>query len=575
MKKTFTLLFTLLIFAQAWASTGSWTSGSASVALDDNGTITITGEAMKNYEAKYDPNVDQEDKRPEWIKLGYGPEIKKVVANSSVTRIGSNAFRECPNIASVELNNPDLIIGHSAFWWCTNLTSVTIPENTTEINSGAFGRTGLTDITIPALVNKIYGYAFYNCPLTFIRCKAEVPPTIADATAFEFVSRDIPVYVPFSSVDAYKAADVWKEFTNILPDPEQCPAYGYCGLQGDNVTWSLDCEGVLIISGTGAMASYSTDSYAPWNFQAKDVKTIVVEEGVKTIGGYAFYNCKNATSVTLPNSLLSIGRNAFNICQKITSIVIPSSVANIGQYAFSACSALASVRLLGCPTIETGAFQRCHALTSVLCASEIPPVCSQSQNPFTFISDEELGAVQLSVPGKAVSDYQAHEIWSKFNIQASDKKKIQFVDEAGQVLKTAMLDEGTMPNADELTPTKAEDEDYTYEFAGWLPALHEVKEDYIYVTQFVRTPKKFFHVTIGGENCSLEVLNKVPEGTFLEVKVNPNECLQFQKWSDDNTDNPRIIEVTNDMNVSAELNKITYTVTDNSQNGHLNIAPQQ
>lgn len=563
MKKTFTLLFTLLIFAQAWASTGSWTSGGATVTLAENGTVTISGNEMEDYTSG--------DLTP-WSD--FRNDIKKVVAEN--TKIGQSAFSNCLFLESVELKNSVSTLKKYAFSGCSNLASVTLPENNNFklIGHSAFKGTGLTSLTIPSSVEEIVAYAFNGCTkLESIRCKRETPPVVA-ASSFQNVPRTIPLYVPLASLDAYQAADVWKEF-NVLPDPEQCPTWGYCGDQGNNLTWSLDCEGLLTISGTGAMASYSTDSHAPWNFQAKDVKTIVVEEGVKTIGGFAFYNCKYATSVTLPNSLLSIGRNAFSICQKITSIVIPSSVANIGQYAFSACSALASVRLLGCPTIETGTFQRCNALTFVLCASEIPPVCNQSQNPFTFISDEELGAVQLSVPGLAVSAYQAHEIWSKFNIQASDKKKIQFVDEAGQVLKTEMLDEGAMPNADELTPTKADDEDYTYEFAGWLPALHEVTEDYIYVTQFVRTPKKFFNVTIGGENCSLEVLNKVPEGTFLEVKVNPNECLQFQKWSDDNTDNPRIIEVTNDMNVSAELNKITYTVTDNSQNGHLNIAPQQ
>lgn len=563
MKKTFTLLFTLLIFAQAWASTGSWTSGGATVTLAENGTVTISGNEMDDYTSG--------DLTP-WSELRN--DIKKVVAEN--TKIGQRAFSNCLFLESVELKNSVKTLKGYAFFGCSNLKSVTLPENNsfTLIGHSAFWETGLTSITIPASVNEIAAYAFKGCAqLESIRCKRETPPAVV-ASSFQGVPRTIPLYVPLASLDDYKNAAVWGEF-NVLPDPEQCPTWGYCGDQGNNLTWSLDCEGLLTISGTGAMASYSSDSPAPWNFQAKDVKTIVVEEGVKTIGGFAFYNCKNATSVTLPNSLLSIGRNAFNICQKITSIVIPSSVANIGQYAFSACSTLASVRLLGCPTIETGAFQRCHALTFVLCASEIPPVCSESKNPFTFIEDADLAAIKLSVPGLAVSAYQAHEVWKKFDIQASDQKKIQFVDEAGQVLKTEMLDEGTMPNAKGLTPTKAEDEDYVYEFAGWLPTIHAVEEDYVYVTQFVRTPKKFFNVTIGGENCSLEVLNKVPEGTFLEVKVNEDPCFQFQEWSDHNTDNPRIIEVTGDMNVSAELNKIKYTVTDNSENGHLNIAPQQ
>lgn len=562
MKKTFTLLFTLLIFAQMWAATGSWDSGSAHVALADDGTITITGTTMADYAV---------DKLPEWN--AFSAEIKKVVASVSVVHIGKFAFYNCANLETVELTNDLSSIGDAAFMYCGNLKSITLPENENfkYIKASTFFGSGLTGITIPASVTNIYNSAFGSCTaLQYIRCKGTTPPT-ANASSFNSVPRSIPLYVPFQSLDAYQAAAVWSEF-NVLPDPEQCPAWGNCGLQGDNVTWSLDCEGVLIISGTGAMANYAAGT-TPWYAQRAKIKTAIIAEGVTTVGSYAIYNCKNITSLTLPNSLVNIGNNAFNICMNITSIVVPSSVATIGSYAFASCIQLASVRLLGNTSIDNGAFKDCSALTSILCGSQIPPTCAT--NAFMNLSDEKLATILLSVPGLAISAYKAHEIWSKFNIQASNQKKIQFVDEAGQVMKTEMLDEGTMPNADELTPTKAEDEDYTYEFAGWLPALHEVEEDYVYVTQFVRTPKKFFHVTIGGENCSLEVLNKVPEGTFLEVKVNPNECLQFQKWSDDNTDNPRIIEVTGDMNVSAELNKITYTVTDNSQNGHLNIAPQQ
>ena len=136
-----------------------------------------------------------------------------------------------------------------------------------------------------------------------------------------------------------------------------------------------------------------------------------------------------------------------------------------------------------------------------------------------------------------------------------------------------MLDEGAMPQYTGTTPTKAEDEDYVYEFAGWLPTIHEVKEDYIYVAHFVRTPKKFFNATVGGENCSLEVTTKLPEGAYMNVTVNPDECFEFEQWSDGNKDNPRV--VSGDMNVSAELNKIKFKVTDNSQNGQLNIAPQE
>ena len=334
-----------------------------------------------------------------------------------------------------------------------------------------------------------------------------------------------------------------------------CHAFaGYCGSTGDNLTWELDCDGVLIISGTGAMANYKNGT-APWYELTKFIKNIIVSEGVTTIGSYAFYNCKYATSLSLPNSALSIGNNAFSICQKLTSLVIPAAVANIGTVAFSSCVGLTTIRILGRPAISNGAFQNCNALKSILCASEDPSVCDA--NAFRNLTPAN---IQLFVPGVAAAAYQEAAVWKDFDIQASAKKKILFVDEAGEILKTEMVDEGVTPNADELNPTKAEDADYVYEFTGWIPAIKPATQDYVYVAHFERTPKKFFNVVIKGENCGINVSNKVPAGTILMVEAVPDECMEFQKWSDNETTNPRIITVTEDMDVSAELNKVKYTI---------------
>jgi hypothetical protein len=566
MKKIFTFLFSLLIGVQMWA----WQDGSATITLTDDGTIIISGTVMANYEATGEG-------RPGWIKEGHALEIKKVVAQSSVERIGSNAFRDCANIASVELDNKDLTIGASAFYGCKSLTSITLPENTTKINSGVFCKAGLTSITIPASVTAIGGYAFYNCPLTFIRCKAEVPPTIEDdVTTFQLVSRDIPVYVPYGSVDDYKAADVWKEFTNILPDPEQCPTYGNCGLQGDNLTWSLDCEGTLIISGTGAMTNYEKGK-APWSAHVKKIKTILMSEGITSIGNYAFTDCQNAalTSIVIPNGVLTIGIGAFYNCRNITNVNIASSVQVIGEEAFKSCVALKTLTLPSSLTkIESAAFLYCP-LTSILCAALVPPTCiiKGGADPFYGVSRD----IDVFVPASEVDDYKAADVWKEFTkIQATGLKRISWLDEDGKPIQEVYVEDGQTPVFSGENPVKAEDENYTYEFIGWLPKTKPVDADYHYVAHFNRTSKKdAFNATIKGENCKLEIINQVPAGTVLTVKAVPDECLQFTKWSDDETANPRTITVTEDTELTAELNKVTYTITDESQNGHLNIAPKQ
>ena len=110
------------------------------------------------------------------------------------------------------------------------------------------------------------------------------------------------------------------------------------------VTWTLSGDGTLTISGTGEMGNYSgfyeNDEYfctAPWFDQHDKVKNIVIENGVTSIGDFAFYGCSSTISVTIPNSVTSIGHYAFIGCTNLTSITIPNSVTSIGNLAFYGC----------------------------------------------------------------------------------------------------------------------------------------------------------------------------------------------------------------------------------------------
>ena len=109
------------------------------------------------------------------------------------------------------------------------------------------------------------------------------------------------------------------------------------GTCGDNLTWDLT-DGVLSISGTGAMSEYNTQSAAPWYGQKGKIKSVVLEEGVSDIGSYAFRDCDKLTSVTISKSVSTIGQHAFDWCTALKSISIPNSVTNIGGNAFSGCN---------------------------------------------------------------------------------------------------------------------------------------------------------------------------------------------------------------------------------------------
>ena len=142
-------------------------------------------------------------------------------------------------------------------------------------------------------------------------------------------------------------------------------ASGECGAEGDNLTWTLDSEGVLTISGEGEMANY-WDTPTPWGSQRDTIVAVVMETGVTSIGNSAFLWCSNLTSVTIPDSVTRIGEHAFDSCDSLTSITIPGSVTSIGISAFEGCSSLTSVTIPGSVTsIGGNAFFGCSSLTSV------------------------------------------------------------------------------------------------------------------------------------------------------------------------------------------------------------------
>lgn len=129
-------------------------------------------------------------------------------------------------------------------------------------------------------------------------------------------------------------ADAPEEETPV-PASEEDTIVG-SGKCGDNLTWTLDRNGLLTISGTGEMYNYG--SSAPWTYLF--VNEAVVESGVTSIGNGSFYSYNSwltyLTEITLPDTVVSIGSNAF-MGSKIKEIVIPDSVESIGHAAFQGC----------------------------------------------------------------------------------------------------------------------------------------------------------------------------------------------------------------------------------------------
>ena len=184
------------------------------------------------------------------------------------------------------------------------------------------------------------------------------------------------------------------EVLELTASAEVANAVLASGTCGDSLTWELSDEGVLTISGTGAMEEFSYDN--PWHDYAASITKAVIEDGVTSIGGCAFYECTSLVSVSIPDSVVSIGMYAFRECNSLTSLVIPGSVTNIGSYVFES-SALSSLTFCeGVTSIASNAIYYCGNLTSLTLPASITSVSARAFNGCTGLQEIHVNEANTS-----------------------------------------------------------------------------------------------------------------------------------------------------------------------------------
>ncbi len=172
-------------------------------------------------------------------------------------------------------------------------------------------------------------------------------------------------------------------------------AVGRSGTWG-NLTWTLDNEGLLTISGSGAMNDFSYDSTDAWRAYTSDIKSAVIEDGITNIGDYAFWNCKALTNVIIPNGVTSIGVNSFGYCTSMEIITIPDSVKTISSGAFKS-SGLTNVTIPSNVTeLSEGLFNNCYSLTEITIPTGMITICD-----YAFLGC--VGLTSLTIPDSVKS----------------------------------------------------------------------------------------------------------------------------------------------------------------------------
>ena len=223
-------------------------------------------------------------------------DMETIKFGSAIESIGTKAFQKCIGLTTVSLPNTITSIGSEAFRGCTNITTFKLPNQITEISPGLFyDCTKLASVIIPETVTRIGSSSFRNCSgLTRI---------------------DIPTSVQYIGTEAFYGCN---GLTGVyIKDME-----AWCGIQYGNNQDSPNYE---------PEDKRSNPLIWAHNLYLNNelVTNLVVPEGVKAIGRFAFWGAECLESVQLPNGLEKIGRKAFCRCYNLSSINIPSSVISI------------------------------------------------------------------------------------------------------------------------------------------------------------------------------------------------------------------------------------------------------
>jgi hypothetical protein len=274
-------------------------------------------------------------------------------------------------------------------------------------------------------------------------------------------------------------------------------------------------------------------------YMSDELTSVEIPNSVTSIEKQAFLCCYGLTSITIPNSVIKIGDEALSSCpineihfngsieewcnkvwspqnmtlwgydlyinnSKVENLTIPSNVSVIESDAFYKCTSLTSVNIPGVELINDGAFLFCAllesvtignkvtsigkaafsqcGLTSVTIRAEVPPTLGEDNAFPTYRSD-----FKIFVPCNAVNAYRSE--WKNlknliYGEGGCESYIIKFKNWDGTVLQSTSVSKGEMPQYTGATPTRLNDDQYSYTFSGWSPQIVAATADATYIAQF-------------------------------------------------------------------------------------------
>ena len=334
----------------------SGVTGELSYTLDDNGVLTISGSGAIGQNA-----------------FANRSDISSVIVSDGVTAIGHYAFRGCSILEKVTVLGEIEAIGNYAFANCTSLTTfeywrTTVPNTARNV----FLRTSLFEVLVTEdyeddvlggiTVSKTLGDSSEPEKEKYTVTATATPANGGSISGVGDYEEDKEVTLTATANEGYVFVGWTKNGVQVSTNAkytftvtadcdlvavfeEYNPYSGECGEQGDNALWNFDpATGVMTISGTGNMMYYRQGT-APWYSFKDQIKSVVIEDGITSVGAYTFYNCSQLADISISGSVTTIGGGAFSSCDSLTGVTIPEGVTLLAASAFTGCDNLKSVSL--------------------------------------------------------------------------------------------------------------------------------------------------------------------------------------------------------------------------------------
>ena len=397
------------------------------------------------------------------------------------------------------------------------LLEIVLPENLTTLDNYAFQKTKISSISIPNSVTSIGSDVFYDC---------DVLKSVYISDLASWCNIDFSAYYsnPLSN-----GADLYinnKKITDFVI-PNDVTTIGDHAFSGCSSLTSVTIPNSVTSIGGSAFSGCSS------------LTSVTIPNSVTTIGGYAFSDCSFLTSVTIPNSVTSIGGGAFSGCSSLTSVTIPNSVITIEERAFDGCSSLTSVTMSNSVTSIGGyAFFGCSSLTSVTIPNSVTSIGKKAFP--SNLKSLTLTNENLSIETSTFSGISLDTIYCLI-LTPPDFTESHFsgVDEEICVL---IVPEGSIMDY------------YKHSYWGTFYNIMNIKLEDVFI--YLSSDNKNMGDVIGGGNYEV--------GSEAIIEAIPNRSYNFTHWSDDNTDNPRVINVDRYMNLTAYFTEATPLVVNAS-----------